>query len=162
MNKHILKLSHNEAVVKVYTTLSAGENIDISLQNDLTLPNEVYVAGTSDIDEAANGGFAHYTGSHAIITGIWWGAKDGKQVDITRIVNPTGPVLHNHYYFIGAGHYDYKSEGMADRIYAHKDIRVSFIGGEGHCIIRLSKMGWNSKIELPQFSVYDDPNAVGS
>ena len=162
MKKHILKLTHNEAVMKVYTTLSAGENIDISLQNDLTLPNEVYVPGSADIDEATSGDFANYSGSHVFITGIYWGAKDGKQVDIMRVINPTGPVLHNHYYLIGAGNYDLKGDGIADRIYAHKDLRISFVGGEGHCIIRLSKMGWNSKIELPQFSVYDDPNAVGS
>ena len=161
MNKHILKLSHNEAVVKLYTTISSGEDITISLQNDLTLPTEVYVPGTSDINEGATGGFANYTGSHAIITGIWWGAKSSKQVDISRIINPIGPVLHNHYYFYGVGHYDYKSAGIVDRIYAQSDLLVSF-SGHGHCILRLSKMGWNSKIELPQFSVYDDPNAVGS
>lgn len=160
MNKHILKLTHNEAFVKCYTTLSAGEDINISLQNDLTLPTEVYVPGSADIDEATTGSFANFSGSHVFITGIWWGAKDGKRVDVTRVVSEG--VHHNHYYLIGAGHYNFKQEGVADRIYAHSDLRVSFIGGEGHCILRLSKMGWNSKIELPQFSVYDDPNAVGS
>ena len=158
---HILKNSHHEAIVKVYTTLSAGETIDISLQNDLTLPTEVYVTGTASIDETASGGYATYSGSHAIITGIWWGAKDGKQVDIMRKINAT-PTYHSHYYLIGANFYDFKASGFADRVYAHKDITVSFVGGEGHCILRLSKMGWNQKIELPQFSVYDDPNVVGS
>jgi len=160
MNKHILKLTHNEAFVKCYTILNAGEDVDISLQNDLTLPTEVYVPGSADIDEAPNGGFANFSGSHVFITGIWWGAKDGKRVDVTRLID-TG-VHHNHYYLIGAGHYNFKQEGVADRIYAHKDLRVSFVSGEGHCILRLSKMGWNSKIELPQFSVYDNPNVVGS
>lgn len=162
MKLHILKNSHSEAVVKVYTTLSAGDTINISLENDLTAANEVYVPGTADVDESTTGDFANYTGSHAIITGIWWGSKDGKQVDISRILNPVGPVYHNHYYLIGAGFYDYKAAGIADRIYANKDICVQFVGGEGHCILRLSKMGWNSKIELPQFSVYDNPNVVGS
>ena len=159
---HILKNSENEAIVKVYTDSSSGEVIDISLENDLTTSKQEYVAGTSDIDELATGGFATYTGSHAIITGIWWGAKDGKRVDIERIVS-TGPdVLHNHFYFIGAGYHDYKSAGFADRIYANKDLRVTFAGGEGFCILRLSKHGWNPKVETATFGAYDDETAVGS
>jgi len=159
---HILKNSENEAVVKVYTDNSSGEVIDISLENDLTTSKQEYVAGTSDIDELATGGFATYTGSHAIITGVWWGAKDGKRVDIERIVS-TGPdVLHNHFYFIGAGYHDYKSAGFADRIYANKDLRVTFAGGEGFCILRLTKAGWLPKVETATYSIYDDPTAVGS
>ena len=159
---HILKNSENEAVVKVYTDNSSGEVIDISLENDLTTSKQVYVAGTSDIDELATGGFATYTGSHAIITGVWWGAKDGKRVDIERILS-TGPdVLHNHFYFIGAGYHDYKSAGFADRIYANKDLRVTFAGGEGFCILRLTKAGWKPKVETATFSIYDDTTAVGS
>ena len=159
---HILKNSENEAVVKVYTDNSSGEVIDISLENDLTTDKQVYVAGTSDIDELTTGGFATYTGSHAIITGVWWGAKDGKRVDIERLIS-TGPdVLHNHFYFIGAGYHDYKSAGFADRIYANKDLRVTFAGGEGFCILRLTKAGWNPKIETATFGIYDDQSAVGS
>jgi len=158
---HILKNSHQEAIVKVYTTSPSGETIDISLQNTLTLPTEVYVTGTALTDESVDGGYSTYTGSHVIITGIWWGAKDGKQVDILRKIDAV-PTYHNHYYLIGANFYDFKASGFADRVYANKDITVSFVGGEGHCILRLSKMGWNQKIELPQFSVYDNPNVVGS
>src|SRR6056300_801376 len=159
---HILKNSAQEAVVKVYTDNSSGEVIDISLENDLTSADQVYVAGTSDIDELATGGFATYTGSHAIIAGVWWGAKDGKRVDIERIIS-TGPdVLHNHFYFIGAGYHDYKSAGFADRIYANKDIRVTFAGGEGFCILRLTKAGWTTKVEPATFGAYDDETAVGS
>jgi len=161
-NLHILKNSETEAVVKVYTDLSAGQVIDISLQNDLTTATQTYVAGTSDIDETSTGGYAVYTGSHATITGVWWGAKDGKRVDIQRIINPTGPVLHNHFYFIGAGYHDYKASGFADRIYATKDIRVTFAGGEGFCILRLTKSGWTSKIETATYGIYDDQTAVGS
>lgn len=159
---HLLKNTETEAVVKVYTDNSAGEIINISLENDLTKSTQVYVAGTADVDEQATGDFANYTGSHAIITGIWWGAKDGKRVDIERIIDTVGPTYHNHYYLIGAGYYDFKAHGFADRIYAHKDIAVKFQGGEGHCILRLTKAGWQNKVETAQFSVYDDVNAVGS
>jgi len=159
---HILKNTESEAVVKVYTDNSSGETINISLQNDLTKATQEYVAGSADIDEATAGGFATYTGSHVIITGIWWGAKDGKRVDIERIMDPVGPTYHNHYYLIGAGYYDFKAHGFADRIYAHKDIAVKFQGGEGHCILRLTKAGWNTKIETGIFGAYDDETAVGS
>ena len=161
---HILKNSENEAVVKVYTDSSSGEVIDISLENDLTTSKQVYVAGTvsNGVDETVDGGYATYDGSHAIITGVWWGAKDGKRVDIERIIS-TGPdVLHNHFYFIGAGYHDYKSAGFADRIYANKDLRVTFAGGEGFCILRLTKAGWNPKVETATFSIYDDTSVVGS
>ena len=159
---HILKNSESEAVVKVYTTDPSGETINISLENDLTKDTQVYVPGASSIDEETTGEFATYTGSHVIITGIWWGAKDGKRVDVERITDTVGPVYHNHYYLIGAGYYDFKAHGFADRIYAHKDIAVKFQGGEGHCILRLTKAGWQNKVETAQFSVYDDVNAVGS
>ena len=161
---HILKNSETEAVVKIYTDNSSGEVIDISLENDLTTDKQVYVAGTvnNGVDETVDGGYATYDGSHAIITGVWWGAKDGKRVDIERIIS-TGPdVLHNHFYFIGAGYHDYKSAGFADRIYANKDLRVTFAGGEGFAIIRLSKRGWDPKIETATFSIYDDTSVVGS
>jgi hypothetical protein len=93
------------------------------------------------------------------IAGIWWGIRQNKQLDITRIVNPTGPVLHGHYYFLNAGFYEFKD--FADRVYANKDIRLVF-DGPGHCIIRLRKNGWASKIENEQFGAADDPTAVGS
>ena len=162
MKLHILKNTNEEAVVKVYTDESSGEVIDISLEDHLTLPNQEYIPGVADINEATTGDFATYTGSHAIITGIWWGAKDGKRVDIERIVDPVGPVLHNHYYFVGAGYHDYKSAGFADRIYANGDIRVTFAGGEGFCILRLSKHGWANKVQPEKYSIYDDETTSAS
>lgn len=160
-NIHILKNTATEAVVKVYTTNSSGENIDLSLEDDLTTDNQVYVTGTADINELTDGSFAHYTGSHVTITGIWWGAKSGKQIDIMRKIDAT-PTFHNHYYLINSGFMDFREGGFTDRIYAHKDIRVSFIGGEGFVILRLTKQGWNPKVETATFGIYDDESAVGS
>lgn len=156
--KHILKNTETEAVVKCYVTDSAGGTVDISLENYLTKSTQVYVAPTSVPDESTDG-FFEYTGSHVFITGIWWGLKKDKQLDLTRIINPTGPVLHSHYYLINAGSYDYTS--FADRIYANKDIRLIF-DGPGHCIIRLRKAGWVPKVEDATFGSYDDPTQVGS
>ena len=140
---HILKLTEHEAVVKCYVTASGGGTVDISLQNDLTRTNEVYVPDASQ----------------ACIRAIYWGTKQNKQLDIVRVVpaDPTG--IHSHYYFTNSGSYQY--QGFTDNIYATKDIRV--IGdGAFHVIFVLGKSGWNNKIEPWAYSVYDNVNAVGS
>lgn len=158
--KHIIKHSETEIVFKVYATESAGEDIDLSVQNDMTKSTQVYVAPDSIPDETS-GALVQYTGSRVYITGIWWGLKKDKQLDITRILNPTGPVLHSHYYLLNAGYYDFGHSGIADRVYANKDLRLSF-DGPGHCIIRLRKEGWNPKVETAVFGPYDNQSQVGS
>ena len=156
--KHIIKHNETEIVFKCYITDSAGGTVDISIETDCTKPTQAYVAPVS-VPVETGGEFFEYTGSRVFITGIWWGLKSGKQLDITRIINPTGPVLHGHYYLLGAGNYDYKE--FSDRVYANRDIRLIF-DGPGHCVLRLRKEGWAPKIETAQFSVYDDVNQVGS
>jgi len=158
--KHIIKHTETEIVFKVYATESAGENVDLSLQTDMTKSTQVYVTPDSIPDETS-GALVQYTGSRVYITGIWWGLKKDKQLDITRILNPTGPVLHSHYYLLNAGYYDFGHSGIADRVYANKDIRLAF-DGPGHCIIRLRKEGWNPKVETAVFGPYDDVTQVGS
>ena len=158
--KHIIKHTETEIVFKVYATESAGEDVDLSLQNDMTKSTQVYVAPVSIPDETS-GALVQYTGSRVFITGIWWGCKKDKQLDITRILNPTGPVLHSHYYLLNAGYYDFGHSGIADRVYANKDIRLTF-DGPGHCILRLRKEGWNPKVETAVFGPYDDVTQVGS
>lgn len=157
--KHVIKHTETEIVFKCYITDAAGGSVDLSVENDMTKSStQAYVAPTS-IPVETGGGFVEYTGSRVFITGIWWGLKKDKQLDITRILDPVAPTLHSHYYLIGAGHYDYTD--FSDRVYANKDIRLIF-DGPGHCIIRLRKEGWASKIETAQFGAYDDVNAVGS
>ncbi len=159
--KHIIKHTETEIIFKCYITESAGGNIDLSLTNDMTKSTQVYVAPTSVPDETG-GAFVEYTGSRVSITGIWWGLKKDKQLDITRILNPTGPVLHSHYYLINAGFYDFQNLGdFSDRVYANKDIRLIF-DGPGHCILRLRKEGWALKVETANFGIYDNVNVVGS
>ena len=155
--KHILKNTETEIVFKCYITDSAGGNIDISVQNDCTKASQVYVTPDSIPNESADG-FWDYTGSRVYITGLYWGLKKDKQLDITRIIDPVAPTLHGHYYLLGAGSYDYKD--FSDRVYANRDIRLIF-DGPGHCIIRLRKEGWAPKVETAQFGVYDNPNVVG-
>jgi hypothetical protein len=161
--KHIIKHNETEIVFKCYITANGGGSIDISVENDCTKSTQVYVAPTSIQDEIG-GAFVDYTGSRVYITGLWWGCKSGKQLDITRILDtaPNPDILHGHYYLDGAGFYDYThAGGFADRVYANKDIRLTF-DGEGHCIIRLRKEGWNPKVETANYSIYDNVTAVGS
>jgi len=156
--KHIIKHSETEIVFKCYQTAGGGGNIDLSLQNDMTKSTQVYVTPTSVPDETG-GGFANYTGSRVYITGLWWGVAANKKLDITRIIS-TGPdVEHGHYYLINTGFYDF--DDFSDRVYANKDIRLAF-DGPGHCIVRLRKEGWNSKVETAVFGPYDDETVVGS
>jgi hypothetical protein len=158
--KHIIKHTETEVVLKCYITDNGGGNVDISVQNDLTKSTQVYVAPTSVPDESTNGLAIHnYTGSRVYITGLWWGLKKDKQLDITRITNPIGPVLHGHYYLTNSGFYDY--EEFADRVYANRDIRLIF-DGPGHCVIRLRKEGWVPKVETAVFGPYDNESVVGS
>jgi hypothetical protein len=156
--KHILKHTETEIVLKCYITDNSGGNIDISVQNDCTKTiTQAYVTPTS-IPNEINDGFFNYTGSRVYITGLWWGLKKDKQLDITRVIDPVTPTLHGHYYLLGAGSYDYKD--FSDRVYANRDIRLIF-DGPGHCIVRLRKEGWAPKVETAQFSVYDDVTKVG-
>lgn len=158
--KHILKHSETEVVLKCYITASEGGIVDISVQNDLTKSTQVYVAPTSVPNEFNNGlMIPEYTGSRVSITGIWWGLKANKQLDITRIIDPVAPTLHSHYYLINTGFYEYHD--FSDRVYANKDIRLIF-DGPGHCILRLRKEGWVPKVETTVFGPYDNETTIGS
>lgn len=124
-SKHFIKLSDTEVVVKAYITNPAGGTVDISLQDDLTAPTQVW------------------TGNPVVgIQEIYWGAKKDKQIDITRIINPGTGEVHGHYYLINAGYYDFV--GFVDSIYSDKDIRIT---GDGafHVVIKLRKTkGWTN------------------
>ncbi len=143
-SKHILKLTEGEAILKCYITSSSGGVIDINLETDLTRANEVYSAGVSKVG----------------IRSIFWGTKNNKQIDITRVVTPPNNV-HGHYYFVDTGVHDFSGFGFLDNLYADKDIRISS-DGECHVIMVLIKSGWQNKIEPWKFGSYDDPNVVGS
>ena len=119
-NKHILKLTTTEAVVKCYVTDAAGANVDISLENDLT----------------ANGQTFSNVNVEVTIAEIYWGLKAGKQLDLTRIITAANGEIHSHYYLLNAGSYNF--QGFVDDTYGSKDIRLVF-DGPGHCILKLRK-----------------------
>ena len=117
-NIHYLKKAHGEAVVKIYTTESAGETIDLDIAN-LVSENETFDANTAYVS----------------IREIYWGAKKDKQIDIS-LKQRGGSDVHGHYYFTDAGSYDYT--GFVDDVYPDRDIRI-VMDGPGHVILKLNK-----------------------
>ena len=124
-NKHFIKLSDTEVVVKAYITDPSGGTVDISLQNDLTATTQTWL------------------GNPVVgIQEIYWGAKKDKQIDITRIVDAEANTVHGHYFLINAGYYDFV--GFVDNVYSDKNIRIT---GDGafHVIMKLRKTkGWTN------------------
>ncbi len=155
--KHIISHTETEIVFKCYITDASGGIIDLSLQTDMTKSTQSYVAPTSIPDESS-GALVQYTGSRVYITELWWGCKHNKHWDVARLLDAT-PTLHNHYYLVNAGYFDYT--GFADRVYANKDIRL-VADGPAHLIIKLRKEGWNPKVETAVFGPYDNQSVVGS
>lgn len=123
--KHVMKLTATEAIVKLYSTESAGDVLDIDLQADLTANGQVW----------AN------NGASVTITELFWGAKKDKQIDLTRVTDTVANTVHGHYYFTNSGHYKY--DGFVDNIYANSNIRA-IADGPFHLILKLHKVsGWN-------------------
>ena len=117
-NIHYLKRAGGEAVVKIYTTESAGETIELDIAN-LVADNE-----TVDANSA-----------HVSIREIYWGAKKDKQIDISR-KQRGGSDVHGHYYFTDSGSYDYT--GFVDDVYPERNFQV-LLDGPGHVIMKLIK-----------------------
>lgn len=117
---HYLKRSHNEAVVKVYSTASAGATVDVALSN-LVANGETFNANTASVT----------------IKEIYWGTKKDKQLDLTRIVPEDPSGVHSHYYFLNAGSHEYV--GFTDDTYSNKDLRI-ISDGPFHMILKLTKV----------------------
>ena len=122
-NIHYFKITRGEAVIQVYETNSAGGSHEIDIAN-LVTPDETFDASTADV----------------CVKEIFWGAKKDKQIDISR-KERGGTDVHGHYYFLGAGSYNY--DGFVDNSYSERNILVT-LDGPGHVIIRVNKTaGYN-------------------
>jgi len=116
---HYLKRSHNEAVLKIYSTESAGQTIDIAL-SDLATPDETFDANEAKVN----------------IKSMHWGTKKDKQVDVTRLISADPVETHGHYYLMNAGNHEFI--GFVDNAYQENDIRV-ISDGPFHIIMKLTK-----------------------
>ena len=117
-NIHYLKRSVSEAVVKIYTTESAGATVELDIA-DLAIPDETFDANTA----------------HVSISEIHWGAKKDKQIDISR-KERGGVDVHGHYYLLNTGSYDFV--GFVDDVYAERNIQV-VMDGPAHVLLKLRK-----------------------
>ncbi len=115
---HYLKRDKNEAVVKVYSSASSGETVDIAL-SDLISSGETYTAGDANVT----------------LKEIFWGVKPNKHIDVNRW---DGAASHGHYYLVGASEHTFV--GFVDNAYSDADIRM-VSDGPFHCIIKLNKTG---------------------
>lgn len=115
---HFLKRDKNEAVVKVYSSESAGETVDIALST-LIAAGETYTSGDANVT----------------LKQIFWGVKPNKHVDVNRY---DGVAAHGHYYLVGSNSHDFV--GFVDNAYSDADIRM-VSDGPFHCIIKLTKSG---------------------
>lgn len=136
---HVLKLTEQEAVLKIYSTDSAGTTMSIALST-LTRANEVFVNGISGV----------------AIKAMHWGVKQNKQLDVGHIV---GGLMEGHYYLGNTGSYNF--QGFTDNAYDHADLHL-IADGPFHLIIHLTKYGWQNKLEPEFFGPYDNPNVVGA
>jgi hypothetical protein len=120
-NIHVLKNTHNEVVLKIYSTESAGQTISANLDSSyIALDNEQFVGDESEVT----------------VREIFWGAKKDKQIDLTRVIDHGANTVHGHYYLLNSG--EHKFVGFVDNAYANSDIRI-ISDGPFHMIIKLGK-----------------------
>lgn len=124
---HVLKNTENEVVLKCYRTDANGGTIQIELDDpEIKLANETYVQNQSLVT----------------IREIYWGTKQNKHVDVTRVNDASANTVHGHYYFLGAGSYNYT--GFVDDTYANGAIRI--VGdGPFHVLLKLGKSGYEKQ-----------------
>ena len=123
-NVHTLKKTDEEVVLKIYSTESAGQTIQVELNSsDILLSNETFDANTSKLT----------------IKELFWGCKKDKQIDLTRVDDPVANTVHGHYYLTNSGSYDFV--GFVDNVYSDGAIRV-IADGPFHVIMKCSKTGY--------------------
>jgi len=120
-NVHVMKKTESEVVLKIYSTESAGQTIQVELDSDyIKKDNETFVGAESEVT----------------IREMFWGCKKDKQVDLTRVNDPVANTVHGHYYLTNSGSYNF--DGFVDNVYANGAIRV-IADGPFHMILKLGK-----------------------
>jgi hypothetical protein len=117
-DKHIIKLTNNSAVVKLYQNSPSGGVVNVSLSTDLLRAGETFNASLVDVH----------------LTQLYWSCRQNKDVVIQRVAPDTS--LHGDYYLNGSGHF--KFNGFRDSTYPNYNFRATF-SGEGTVILVLAK-----------------------
>lgn len=119
-NIHVLTNSRNECVLKCYITSPSGGNCYINLASTILKSDETF-----DRDNAI-----------VTIRALYWGTKNNKNIDVSRVITYANNELHGHYYLVNSGVHDFV--GFVDDVYSNKDILIQG-DGEYHVIIKLAK-----------------------
>jgi hypothetical protein len=123
-NVHVIKKTGSEVVLKVYSTDSAGQTIQIELDGEyIKKDDETFVGAESEVT----------------LREIFWGAKKDKQIDFSRVNDAAANTVHGHYYLINSGSYNF--DGFVDNVYANGAIRIT-TDGPFHTILKLGKSGY--------------------
>ena len=141
VNKTVLKLTHQEAIVKVEGTAAAA-TVDLSV--DLVpVSGQVLDGDTQRVN----------------IVGVMWSGATGGQIQITR----NGKVIKTMV-TDSADYHDYSGQDMCpESIENASDIVVTMSGAQGECWLKLRKIsGYKTTIEPEQFGPYDNPAVAGS
>lgn len=138
--KTILKVSDNEAVVKV---AGISGSATVNLATDLLGVNEV-VDGSEQFVSIAG---VQWSGDTDGVIKI---SRDGTNVIILQTSSP--------------GQFDMLGQMLTpDTTNATKNVVVTISGAECQCWVRLKKVsGYKSKIEYAEFGSYDDPTQAGA
>jgi hypothetical protein len=136
-NKHILKLTHKEAVVKLY---GENETIDIDLQTDLKLSDETVAGQTQTVH----------------IQAIYWACKNSQDAIVSRW---DGSTAEGETYLSGTGTFEYA--GFTDNTYATRDIRA-VLGNGATVILVLKKVSGYTKDDQNLGVNTEVPNPEGN
>jgi hypothetical protein len=114
--KQVLKLTHNEAVVKI--TNATADNASIDLQTDLKLTDEVLESNQT----------VHISKILFCVSPV-----SGASITVTR--NSVAEAT-----LFGSGEFDFSANGMAESHNATHDITVTFAGTGGTVYLKLKKV----------------------
>ena len=139
VTKTVLKVTENEAVVKVQGTGAAST---ISLATDILAPTQLVDGSTQTVD----------------ILGIGWSGASGGVVQVSRNnVIVTTRLVDN------SGFAEFGGQALpAENTQHTSDVVVTISGAQAECWLVLRKVGgYKSKVETSVYGQYDDVTKAG-
>ena len=144
MAQATLKLTHQEAIVKVWpeTTDEEGDN---------TIALDDLVSDSQVIDEEGT--------VRVNIAGVTWFGDPAAVITVTR-----GDTVVMTLPCTGANEMDLTGQDLPpDTVENEEDLEVTFTGGIGQVYLKLRKAtGYITKVEDATYGAYDDPTRVGA
>lgn len=139
MSKKVLKLVHQEAVIKVWGAAGTSETITLA---DLIAPGQV-VSGTPTVN----------------IVGVTWTGQNETVITVTRAAERVLTLPST-----GSSTIDFSGQALPpDSVENTSDLVIAITGGVGEIWIKLRKIeGYATTVEPEQFGPYDNPLVAGA